>query len=183
MSTQKVFISGSIAVKKLDNEVLSSLQKMMQNGLQILVGDAKGVDSQIQDVNTKLSQAVTTLQNGVVSSVEGKKGEVNLWDVLHRYGENYVPTDTSNVGWNSLGVCIIFYTQFVIKNQPAQFGQLINIPANKNMESMQIWVNQYGGQMYTRGGNASISVNDRAFTPLGREDRVYLTTGAQIWVE
>lgn len=49
MSTQKVFISGSIAVKKLDNEVLSSLQKMMQNGLQILVGDAKGVDSQIQD--------------------------------------------------------------------------------------------------------------------------------------
>ena len=37
MSTQKVFISGSIAVKKLDNEVLSSLQKMMQNGLQILL--------------------------------------------------------------------------------------------------------------------------------------------------
>lgn len=141
------------------------------------------VDSQIQNVNTKISQAITTLQNGVVSSVEGATGEVNLWDVLHRYGENYVPADTSNRGWNSLGVCIIYYTQNKIKNQPTEYGQLINIPAAKGDESMQIWVVQYDGRMYTRGGNSSISVNDRTFVPVGREDRVYLTNGAQIWVE
>ena len=141
------------------------------------------VDSQIQNVNTQLSQAITTLQNGVVSSVEGKKGEVNLWDVLHRYEENYVPTDTSNRGWNSLGVCIIYYTQNMIKNQPTQYGQLINIPANKDTESMQIWVSQYDGKLYTRGGNTTNIVNDSTFVPVGREDRVYLTNGAQIWVE
>ena len=141
------------------------------------------VDSQIQNVNTQLSQAITTLKNGVVSSIEGKNGEVNLWDVLHRYGENYVPTDTSNRGWNSLGVCIIYYAQNVIKNQPTQYGQLINIPANKDTESMQIWVSQYDGKLYTRGGDTDNIVNDRMFVPVGREDRVYLTNGAQIWVE
>lgn len=132
----------------------------------------KDVDSQIQDVNTKLSQAVTTLQNGVVSSVEGKKGEVSLWDVLHRYGENYVPPDTSNRGWNGLGVCIIYYTQFVIKNQPTQFGQLINLPASKvkNNESMQIWISQSDGRMYIRGGNPSTSVNDTMFKRVDRDD-------------
>ncbi len=143
------------------------------------------VESQIEDVNTKLSQAVTTLQNGVVSSVEGEKGEVNLWDILHRYGENYVPTDTSNRGWNSLGICIIYYTEYLIKNQPNQYGQLINIPASKikNDESMQIWITHCDGRMYTRGGNTDININDRPFIPVGREDRVYLTNGAQIWVE
>ena len=94
-----------------------------------------------------------------------------------------MPTDTSNRGWNSLGVCIIYYTQNMIKNQPTQFGQLINIPASKDDESMQIWVEQYTGKLYTRGGNSSISIDDRTFEPVGREDRVYLTNGAQIWVE
>lgn len=96
-----------------------------------------------------------------------------------------VLTDTSNRGWNSLGVCIIYYTQILIQNQPTQFGQLINIPASNanGAESMQIWISQYDGKMYTRGGNAENSVNEREFVPLGREDRVYLLNGAQIWVE
>lgn len=140
------------------------------------------VDSQIQDVNTKLSQAVITLQKGIVSSVEGKKGEVNLWDVLHRYGDNYVPADTSSRGWNNLGICIIYYTKFAIKNQPGQYGQLINIPASK-VESMQIWVSQYDGKIYTRYENTNNNIDDAYFVPVGRENRVYLTNGAQIWVE
>lgn len=30
-----------------------------------------------------------------------------MWDTFHAYGENYVPADTSNQGWNALGVCSI----------------------------------------------------------------------------
>lgn len=45
---KKVFISGSIAIKALPACVLQSLDKMMQNNLEILVGDASGIDEQIQ---------------------------------------------------------------------------------------------------------------------------------------
>jgi hypothetical protein len=45
---KKVFISGSIAIKALPKCVLQSLDKMMQNNLEILVGDASGIDEQIQ---------------------------------------------------------------------------------------------------------------------------------------
>ena len=44
---KKVFISGSIAIKALPECVLLSLDKMMQNNLEILVGDASGIDEQI----------------------------------------------------------------------------------------------------------------------------------------
>ncbi|MEQ1418315.1 hypothetical protein [Acinetobacter indicus] len=50
---KKVFISGSIAIKTLPDCVLQSLDKMMQNNLEILVGDASGIDEQIQKIFAK----------------------------------------------------------------------------------------------------------------------------------
>lgn len=44
----KVFIGGSISIKYLDYEVKDELDKIMQGELDILVGDAYGVDSLIQ---------------------------------------------------------------------------------------------------------------------------------------
>ncbi len=43
-----VFISGSIGIKKLDGEVIKTLEKIIQNKLKVLVGDAKGIDSLVQ---------------------------------------------------------------------------------------------------------------------------------------
>ena len=45
---KKVFISGSISIKKLDELVINSLEKIIENHLEVLVGDANGVDSLIQ---------------------------------------------------------------------------------------------------------------------------------------
>lgn len=53
MKNRKVFVTGSISITKLSNEIVSSLEKIMQNQLQVLVGDAKGVDSIIQDYFNK----------------------------------------------------------------------------------------------------------------------------------
>ena len=89
---------------------------------------------------------------------------------MHRYGENYVPSDTSNRGWNALGICIIYYSQpNKIKNQPNQYGQLINIPATLEIESMQIWINQPNGEIYTRGANGTFrpNINDEVFVKRG----------------
>ena len=95
-----------------------------------------------------------------------------LWDALHFYGSNYVPSDVSNMGWNSLGLSIIYYTQEKINNQPSPYGQLINIPASKYYESTQLWITQNSGDIFSRGGNASISVDDSAFKKLATLDEV-----------
>lgn len=99
------------------------------------------------------------------------------WDWFHRYGENYVPSDVTNSGWNSLGLCLIYYTEKKIKNQPTTYGQLLNIPAarGKYNESTQIWIEQYSGDLYFRGGNAEFIVNDTAFTKVAtkKEDAGY----------
>lgn len=88
--------------------------------------------------------------------------------MFHRYGDNYVPSDTSNDGWNSLGLCIIYYTQMKINNQPTRYGQLINIPAGiTSKECTQLWVEQWSGAIYSRGGNAQNRVDDVAFTKRG----------------
>lgn len=66
MKDKKVFISGSISIKKLNTEVVFSLEKIMRNELQVLVGDAKGVDSIIQNYFNKHGY-----YNVVVYSIEG----------------------------------------------------------------------------------------------------------------
>lgn len=90
-----------------------------------------------------------------------------LWNMFHRYGANYVPSDTSNKGWNSLGLCIIYYAQMVIDHQPGQYGQLINIPADLGQEATQIWIEQSSGIIYSRGGNASVAINNEEFVRRG----------------
>jgi len=45
----KVFISGSISIKKLPLEVVESIRKIIENKIHILVGDADGIDTLIQD--------------------------------------------------------------------------------------------------------------------------------------
>jgi len=41
---QKIFISGSISIKKLDRNVLDRIDEIIKAGHQIIVGDADGVD-------------------------------------------------------------------------------------------------------------------------------------------
>lgn len=94
------------------------------------------------------------------------------WDWFHRYGENYVPSDVTNNGWNSLGLCLIYYTKEKLKNQPTTYGQLLNIPATQDIESTQIWIEQDSGTLYVRGGNGSDIVNDTVFTRVATETDV-----------
>ncbi len=86
-----------------------------------------------------------------------------FWNYLHRFGERYnLPTTNREI--NKLGVFSSYYdVNNKIKNQPTQYGQLINIPANSNEESTQLWIAQSSGRMYHRGGNATLNVNDTPF--------------------
>lgn len=114
--------------------------------------------------------SITNVDNASTADTFSKTGNelgMLLWNMFHRYGINYVPSDTSNKGWNSLGLCIIYYIEFKINNQPSQYGQLINIPANLNNEATQIWITQPSGEIYSRGGNDSMKINNATFIARG----------------
>ena len=121
-----------------------------------------------------IAQGLTELETRVVPIEKGGTGATtandacnNLglsWDYWHRYGRNFVPNDTSNRGWNNLGVFSSYYTETnKIKNQPTQYGQLLNIPADMGLESTQIWIEQSSGRIYFRGGNGELVLDDIPF--------------------
>lgn len=104
-----------------------------------------------------------SLANITVGKAGTLIGDTGLWDYLHRLGQN--PTlPTTNVALNALGVFMSFFTQnYKIANQPTQCGQLLNLPADKSVESAQLWIEQSSGRMFHRGGNGSNAINDTPF--------------------
>ena len=104
-----------------------------------------------------------SLANVTVGKAGTLVGDAGLWDYLHRFGQN--PTlPTTNPALNALGVFLSKFTQNdKIANQPTQYGQLLNLPADKGYESAQLWIEQPTGRMYHRGGNHSIAINGTPF--------------------
>ena len=104
-----------------------------------------------------------SLDDVIVGLAKSLTGDAGLWDYLHRLGTN--PTlPTTNAALNQLGVFMsYFYQKNKIANQPTQYEQLLNIPADKSQEACQLWVEQNSGCLYHRGGNGLIAVNDTPF--------------------
>ena len=104
-----------------------------------------------------------SLANVTVGKAGTLVGDAGLWDYLHRLGVN--PTlPKINVDLNKLGVFMSYFAQKdKIANQPTQYGQLLNIPADKLQNACQLWVEQANGRLYHRGGNGSIAINDTPF--------------------
>jgi len=46
---KKVFISGSISIKNLPDKIKETIQKIIDQKIEILIGDANGIDSLVQD--------------------------------------------------------------------------------------------------------------------------------------
>lgn len=95
-----------------------------------------------------------------------------LWDTIHSYGKDYVPSDTSNEGWNKLGFASISYSKVKINNQPNEHGQLINIPYDQGTESTQLWLDQDTGLIHFRGGSTHNIVNNLPFKTVATTDDV-----------
>ena len=104
-----------------------------------------------------------SLANVTVGKAGTLDGDAGLWDYLHRIGVN--PTlPTTNAALNALGVFMSFFNQKdKIANQPTQYGQLLNLPADKSAESAQLWIEQPTGKMFYRGGDSATAINDTPF--------------------
>lgn len=105
----------------------------------------------------------TSLDNVTVGLAKSLTGDAGLWDYLHRLGMN--PTlPTTNAALNALGVFMSFFNQNnKIANQPTQYGQLLNLPADKDSELAQLWIEQDSGRMFHRGGNYLTAINGTPF--------------------
>lgn len=105
----------------------------------------------------------TSLDDVTVGFAKSLAGDAGLWDYLHRLGVN--PTlPTTNDALNALGVFMSYFDEKDrIANQPTQYGQLINLPADKSAESAQLWIAQNSGRLYHRGGDGSIAVDNTPF--------------------
>lgn len=116
-----------------------------------------------------------SLANVTVGKASTLVGDAGLWDYLHRMGVN--PTlPTTNAALNALGVFMSYFNQKdKIVNQPSQYGQLLNIPADKSYQSTQLWIEQPTGKMFHRGGSNLHSIYDNPFK------RFLDTDDAQKW--
>lgn len=150
--------------------------------------DFKGATADTDGNGGKVPKPLAGQQDKVLKA-DGTWGDSvtpkTLWECLHSYSVNYVPSDVSNAGWNSLGFCAIYYTEFKINHQPTQYGQLINIPADSNQESTQLWIVQDKGTILSRGGNANHPVDDTPFKYVGIDvdtGHLKFPNGAEMWV-
>lgn len=139
--------------------------------------DFKGATSSSDGTGGKVPKPKAG-QNGKYLKGDGTWSDVpaltpkTMWNAMHSYGVNYVPSDVSNQGWNRLGFCSLYYIANTLKNQPSQYGQLINVPADDGSESMQLWLSQPYGPLWYRGGNGYESVNDKSFTEVATKGDV-----------
>ena len=105
-----------------------------------------------------------SLANVTVGKAGTLVGDAGFWDYLHRLGVNKT-LPTTNAALNALGVFISYFNQKdKIANQPTQYGQLLNLPADKSQGAYQFWMDQYSGRLYYRHGNKSTAINDTPFT-------------------
>lgn len=127
------------------------------------------------DISYRSGTSVDSQVSGdlrVVESLGGRFVNINpnnhahtSFAMLHSKPENF-PLPSTNSEISKLGMFTTYYTKNnTFKNQPTQYGQLINIPPgiDDTNESMQIWIEQFSGQMYTRGGNLNNPIADRKF--------------------
>lgn len=134
------------------------------------------------DISYRSGTSVDTKVSGDLRAIESLGGRfVNIdpnnhahtsFAMLHSKPENF-PLPSTNSEMNKLGMFSTYYTKNnTFKNQPTQYGQLINLPPgiDDTNESMQIWIEQFSGQMYTRGGNWKNPVADRKFSPVYPDD-------------
>ena len=184
-------ISATYATQATAKEIqdnVNTVDESLQTTAKTMTERFNNVNADIQTANTNIQTNKTNLENHTkdanahasVLSNYIKTADLSpsiLYDALHKYGSNYVPSDVSNKGWTSLGTFISYYSKKLLNNQPSQYGQLINLCADKGNEATQIWVDQCSGKLAFRGGNGSKVMNDMAFTYVATEDKAGVIDG------
>ena len=83
---EKVFIAGSIGIKNLDSKVTSKINNVINSQLDIVLGDANGVDSSVQHyLSEKKVENVTVFCSG-----DEPRNNLGRWKI-HPVSTKYAP--------------------------------------------------------------------------------------------
>ena len=89
-----VFIAGSIAISRLDARVKARISNAVDGGLAIVVGDADGADTSIQQHLVSIRAENVT----VYCSGDRPRNNVGEWPVEHVYSDATPGTEIANYG-------------------------------------------------------------------------------------
>lgn len=174
----------------IDKETFEKEMNKKQNVEdETLLTDNKKIVEAINEVYSKKIDAekivnnLTTEEEGYV--LDGRQGKILnekkmdknlLWETFHKHGDDKNVKGYSNIQFNQLGLCSIYYSgnKNLIDGQPTDYGQLINIPANKNTESTQLWLDQMAGRLFSRKGNGDTPIKDQPFKEFANVEQVNL---------
>ena len=96
---------------------------------------------------------------------------IGIWNAMYQLGTNYTFTDETTKGFAKLGLFACVYdSKDVFKNQPSQYGTLLNIPTSINEDTLfvtvsQLWFDQ-SGDLFIRTGTVNNSIGNMEFTKI-----------------
>lgn len=144
-------------------------------------------DTSVNIVNFALTEADKkyAVKNDLIDLESRTVVKTALWEALHSQDTTSM-AGLTNAQWGALGLFMRYFTALGnFENQPSQYGQLLNLPANKGDEIMQLWLNQPDGTLYYRGGNGRQVVKDKTFTRVANyntDGHLVFPNGAEMWV-
>lgn len=144
-------------------------------------------DTSVNIVNLTLTEADKkyAVKNDLIDLESRTVVKTALWEALHSQDTTSM-AGLTNAQWGALGLFMRYFTALGnFENQPSQYGQLLNLPADKGDEIMQLWLNQPDGTLYYRGGNGNQAAKDKAFTRVANynaDGHLVFPNGAEMWV-
>lgn len=115
---------------------------------------------------------LTDLSNSVIKTIDGRSpsnGNFDMYAWLHRYPASDFANGLTTQQWNAKGLFSTYFsgTSQTFPQKPADWGQLINIPATiYGEEATQLFIEQASGRIWYRGTNANAELDTVAFKRL-----------------
>lgn len=131
---------------------------------------------------------LTNLSNSVVKTLDNVtpvNNNIKMWNWFHRYPYTDFTNGLTTLEWVNKGLFSCFFSPSqTFPRKPADWGQLINIPAAEpymgSSEAFQLFISQPDGPIYYRGTNESKQLDEVPFKKIIYEgDKSFIASEAE----
>lgn len=153
----KVFISGSISIKKLPQIAIDKLKRIMEQNITVIVGDANGIDSLVQNY-----------------LADNSYSNVNIY-----HAGNYIRNNVAN--WQTISVPSMNLTGralYTLKDKEmakdADFGMMIWDGQSKGTKANITEMKKLGKHFYVIQGESIISDKELISKPVSQQQKLFV---------
>ena len=152
----KVFISGSISIKKLPQIAIDKLNRIIEQNLTVIVGDANGIDSLVQNY-----------------LADNSYSNVNIY-----HAGNYIRNNVAN--WPTISVPSIKLTGRALYTpkdkeiaKDADFGMMIWDGQSKGTKANITEMTKLGKHFYVIQGESIVSDKELISVPVSQQQELF----------